>query len=104
MPAELRIDFATGGDPLDALATFTDLAAPIFERFGYTPEEKDPRASRDWMHWNRDYQNVVRAYAFRTADQAGVSVLGQGEIPEGLGEALIRRVAESTDWRFANPA
>jgi hypothetical protein len=98
VPAALRLDFASEGDPLAALAAFVEIATPVFCEFGYAPEEKHPKAARDWMHWNRGPQDVIRAYAFSEGNRGGVSVTGQGEIPEGLAEAVIRRMAESTGW------
>jgi hypothetical protein len=29
---------------------------------------------KDWMHWNRRLQNVIRAYVFRDGEDEGVSV------------------------------
>jgi hypothetical protein len=37
---------------------------------------------------------------FTDGDRKGVSVLGQGEIPEDLEHDVIQRVAESTTWNF----
>jgi hypothetical protein len=104
VPDGLRIDFTSESDPLAALATFVDLATPLLARFGYTAEEKHPDSLKDWMHWNRGLHDVVRAYAFMGPDGPGVSVLAQGEIPGGLAEALIQRVAETTGWTFARPS
>jgi len=53
-----RIDFMSDDDPLETLATFTRLATPVFARFEYTPEQKDERSAKDWMHWNRGFGNV----------------------------------------------
>jgi hypothetical protein len=101
MPDQVRIDFTSESDPLAALATFIDLATPLLAQFGYTPEEKHPDSLKDWMHWNRGLHDVVRAYAFADQGRRGVSVLAQGEIPDGLAEALIQRVAETTGWNVA---
>ena len=104
VPDQVRIDFTSESDPLAALATFVDLATPLLAQFGYTAEEKASDSLKDWMHWNRGLHDVVRAYAFKNADRHGVSVLAQGEIPDGLAEALIQRVAETTGWTFARPS
>jgi hypothetical protein len=101
--AEFRIDFTSDDDPLACLATFIGLATPVLAQFGYTPEEKSERSAKDWMHWNRGFQNVIRAHAFRHEGRSGVSILGQGEVPEGLEQAVIQRVAESTNWSLAKP-
>jgi hypothetical protein len=83
-------------------ATFAELATPILRAFGYEPERKHPRSAKDWMHWHRDESNIVRAYALRDGDHSGVSIIGEGEIPTGLREALIERVTEATNWRIAH--
>jgi len=75
-----------------------ELVTPVFSEFGYAPEKKHPRAASDWMHWNRGNQDVIRAYAFSEGNLGGVSVIGQGEIPEGLAEAVTHRVSESYGW------
>ena len=102
---EFRIDFTTDDltsddDLLVTLAEFIGLATPVFARFGYTPEEKGERSGKGWMHWNRGFGNVIRAYAFKDEDRRGVSIVGQGEIPEELEEAVVQLVSESTDWRL----
>ncbi len=104
MAATLRFDFTSDEDPLAMLAALIDLVTPTFRTFGYTPEQKHPASAGDWMHWNRSLHDLVRAYAFKDGERGGVSILGQGDIPEGLGDALFRRVTDSTNWRFANPS
>jgi hypothetical protein len=102
--AELRIDFADDDDAIAMLATFVSVTAPVLERFGYTLEEKHKNGARDWAHWNRDADNLIRAYAFRNSDRSGVRIIGQGEIPNDLEAAILQRVAESTDWEVISPS
>jgi hypothetical protein len=56
----------------------------------------------DWAHWTHGFQNVIRAYAFANEDSGyGVGVFWEGEIPEGVRDALMQQVLESTDWHLA---
>jgi hypothetical protein len=101
--AEFRIDWTNEDDAIVTLATFINLATPVFVQFGYTPEEKGERSGKGWMHWNRGFGNVIRAYAFEDGDRRGVSILGQGEIPENVEEAVVQCVSESTNWNLVTP-
>ena len=95
---EFRIDFTSDDDPLVTLAAFIGLASPLFAQFGYKPEEKDVCLGKGWMHWNRGFGNVIRAYAFKDGARRGVSIVGQGEIPEGLERAVAQLITDSTEW------
>jgi hypothetical protein len=54
-----------------------------------------PSKDTEWAHWTRGFQNVIRAYAFHDYGEVGIRIVGQGEVPTGIADALST-VAEST--------
>jgi hypothetical protein len=99
MDHPLRIDFVTDVAPLDALDRLVAVATPILEGFGYSADDR----GRDWAHWRADPsgKDLIRACAFKTSTDQGVSVIGEGEVPAALPTQLRDRVAEATGWRFS---
>ena len=77
-----------------------EVATPILSEFGYAVEAQ----GRSWAHWTRGFQNVIRAYARSDADGHGIIVVGQGEIPDGVGEALANRVPKEAPGFCAKPS
>jgi hypothetical protein len=92
-----HIELTTDTDAYAMLATFVDVATPILRESGYSFETQ----GQDWAHWTRGFHNVIRAYAFRDASRQGVSVMSQGEHPDGMLRTLAEQVAEAAGWKIA---
>jgi hypothetical protein len=93
------IEFVADEDPLAMLDTLVDLATPAFAQHGYAVEGR----GADWAHWERGFEKVIRAYAFRTETCTGVSVLLQGDFPAALPQELVGRITDATGWKVAAP-
>lgn len=93
----LRIDFLADVSPLAALDRLVDVATPLLADFGYEVEARGD----GWAHWAVEPSdgNVIRAYAFETAEDRGVSVIGQGKVPNALPQVLHARLSEATGWQ-----
>jgi hypothetical protein len=94
------IEFVADEEPLAMLDALVDLATPLFAQHGYAVEGR----GTDWAHWERGFEHVIRAYAFRTETCMGVSVLLQGDIPAALPRDLIGRITDATGWKLAAPS
>jgi hypothetical protein len=93
----LRIDFLADVPPLTALDRLIDVATPVLAGFGYEVEAR----GGGWAHWAVEPfgGDVIRAYAFETPEGRGVSLTGQGDVPDDLPEVLRDRIAKATGWQ-----
>ncbi len=92
----LRIDFLADVPPLAALDRLVDAATPVLATFGYKVEAR----GSDWAHWVIEPfgENVIRAYAFETPQDRGVSLTGQGDVPDELPDVLGETITDVTGW------